>query len=219
MTARLISEFTGTFILVFAGTGAIIANHFSGGAVTHPGIALVFGMAVIAVIYSVGEHSGAHINPAVTIGFAVSRRFLWKDVPPYLAAQYAGALTASGLWKLIFPYETGMGATLPTVGTAQSFLLETVLTFILMYVIIHVASGSREQGLMAGIAIGMTVAAEAMFAGPLTGASMNPARSLAPALFAGGAALETLWIYTAAPVIGAILAVILHKQMQFPDKK
>jgi aquaporin NIP len=213
MKSKLIAEFLGTFILVFAGTGAVIADGFSGGAVTHPGISLVFGMVVIALIYSLGEVSGAHLNPAVTIGFAFANRFSWKDVPSYAIAQTAGAVLASAVWKVIFPEETGMGATLPHVGIWQSLLLEFILTFILMFVIIHVATGSREQGIMAGMAIGMTVGMEAMFAGPLTGASMNPVRSLAPALFAGGQALESIWIYIAAPVVGAITAVLVFSVM------
>ena len=218
MKSRLLAEFLGTFFLVFAGTGAILSDSFSGGVVTHPGIALVFGMVVIAVIYSLGEISGAHINPAVTLGFAFAGRFPWKETGPYIVFQIAGAVFASTIWKVVLPDQTGMGATLPVVGIWQSFFLEFLLTFLLMFVIIHVSTGSRETGIMAGMAIGLTVAMEALFAGPLTGASMNPARSLAPAIFAGGVALETLWIYLISPVLGSLAAVFLF-QMLHGDRR
>lgn len=213
MRSKLIAEILGTYFLVFAGTGAVISNGLSGGVVTHPGIALVFGMVVIAIIYSLGEVSGAHVNPAVTLGFAFAGRFSWREVPWYLLAQSVGAILASWTWKLLFPQETGFGATLPSAGIWQSFVLEFILSFILMFVIIHVATGSREQGIMAGMAIGLTVAMEAMFGGPLTGASMNPARSLGPAVFAGGVSLETLWIYLLAPTLGMMGAVLVFNLM------
>lgn len=201
---KLLSEFLGTFALVFAGTGAIISNHASGGAVTHPGIALTFGLIVLAMIYTFGDVSGAHFNPAVTTAFAAARRFPWREVPGYIGAQLLGAFTASGLLRFLFPADALLGATLPAGTAMQSFVLETVLTFLLMLVILSVSTGSKEKGITAGIAIGAVIALEAMFAGPICGASMNPARSLSPAVVSGH--LENLWLYLAGPLLGALLA-------------
>ena len=203
---RYISEFIGTFALVFCGSGAVIMNDVSGGTVTHVGIAITFGLIVMAMIYSIGEISGAHINPAVTIAFWASGRFDKKDVLPYITAQMIGALLASSVLYLLFPLHETQGATLPFGSAMQSFILEVILTFILMFVIIKVSTGSKETGTMAGIAIGGVVGLEAMFAGPITGASMNPARSIAPAIFSGN--FEHLWLYIAAPIIGALLAIV-----------
>ena len=204
MKQRCASEFLGTFGLVFAGTGAIVINHASGGAITHPGIALTFGLIVLAMIYTFGDVSGAHFNPAVTTAFAVARRFPWREVPAYLAAQLLGAFAASGLLRFLFPTDDSLGATLPAGAASQSFVLEIVLTFLLMLVILSVSTGAKEKGITAGIAIGAVIALEAMFAGPICGASMNPARSLAPAIWSGH--LEHLWIYLAGPLLGALLA-------------
>ncbi len=202
---KLISEFLGTFALVFAGTGAIVINAASHGAITHPGIALTFGLIVLAMIYSFGDTSGAHFNPAVTVGFAVARRFSWRSVPGYVCAQLAGAFAASGLLRFLFPADSTLGTTLPAGPDMQSFVLEAVLTFLLMLVILSVSTGAKEKGITAGIAIGSVIALEAMFAGPICGASMNPARSIAPAVMSGH--LQHLWIYIAGPVLGALLAV------------
>jgi aquaporin NIP len=201
------AEFLGTFILVFAGTGAIVINGVSGGAVTHPGIALTFGLVVLALIYALGDVSGAHFNPAVTVGFCAARRFPAKSVLPYIVSQCAGAMLASGVLRVLFANDALLGATLPAAGTFayQSFVLEVVLTFFLMFVILSVSTGAKEKGITAGIAVGAVIGLEAMFAGPICGASMNPARSLAPALVSGH--LEHLWIYLLAPVLGAGLAV------------
>ncbi|MCG8549549.1 MAG: aquaporin [Desulfobacterales bacterium] len=197
-------------MLVFAGTGAIVANNFSQGAVSHTGIALVFGFVVMSMIYSVGEKSGAHLNPAVTLAFYVAGRFDKNQILPYFAAQFSGSIFASLLLKLFINLPgSDLGATLPSIPPVNTFCLEIILTFILMFVIIHVATGSKEQGLMAGIAIGGTVAFEAMFAGPFTGASMNPARSLGPALISGNT--QALWIYLTAPFIGAVLAIFFWR--------
>lgn len=202
---RLVGEFFGTFALVFAGTGAIVIDHVSHGGVTNPGIALTFGLIILSMIYTFGDVSGAHFNPAVTIAFAVARRFAWKDVPGYISSQLAGAFTASALLRVLFPSDEKLGATLPAGPSGQSFVLEVILTFLLMLVILSVSVGAKEKGITAGIAIGATIGLEAMFAGPICGASMNPARSLAPALVSGHT--ETLWLYLVAPVLGAILAV------------
>jgi aquaporin NIP len=202
---KFYAEFLGTFTLVFAGTGAIVSNAASQGTITHAGIALTFGLVVLAMIYTFGDVSGAHLNPAVTTAFAVSRRLPWREVPAYVIAQTAGALAASGLLRWLFPEDTRLGATLPSGPAMQSFVLELVLTFLLMTVILSVSTGAKEKGITAGIAVGAVIALEAMFAGPISGASMNPARSLAPALVSGHT--EHLWIYLTAPVLGAILAV------------
>jgi len=169
------------------------------------GIALTFGLAVMAVIYALGNISGAHLNPAVTIGFALAKRFPLANVVPYVAAQLAGAFAASALVRFLFPDHPNLGSTLPTIPLLQTFVLEVVLTFILMFVILRVACGSKEQGLMAGIAVGGVIAIEVLAAGTLSGASMNPARSLAPAVVSG--TFNPLWVYLTAPVVGAGLAV------------
>ncbi len=202
---KYIAEFLGTFALVFAGTGAIVINQVSGGAIPHAGIALTFGLVVLAMIYTVGDISGAHLNPAVTIGFWASRRFSFSDVGPYIASQLAGAITASSLLKLLFPANTLLGATMPAGSEMQSFILESVLTFFLMLTILNVSTEANEKGITAGIAVGAVIGLEAMFAGPICGASMNPARSIAPAVVSGN--LQHLWLYLAGPVLGALLAV------------
>jgi len=212
---KLLSEFIGTFALVFAGTGAIVINHVSGGAITHPGIALTFGLIVLAMIYTFGDVSGAHFNPAVTTSFAVAGRFPWRDVPGFIFAQLGGAFAASALLHLLFPADKFLGATLPAGPAMQSFVLEIVLTFLLMLVILNVSTGAKEKGITAGIAIGAVIALEAMFAGPICGASMNPARSLAPAVVGGN--LQSLWVYLAGPLLGALLATPLCSIIRGPD--
>ena len=202
---KYIAEAIGTFALVFAGTGAIVINKVSGGVITHPGIALTFGLVVMAMIYAVGGVSGAHFNPAVTAGFFLARRFPGRCVVPYIGSQLAGALLASAVLRLLFGNVASLGATLPAGSDVQSLVLEVILTAVLMFVILCVATGSKEQGLMAGIAIGGTVGLEAMFAGPICGASMNPARSIAPALLSGH--VTSLWVYVAGPLVGAAIAV------------
>jgi aquaporin NIP len=205
---KCIAEAIGTFALVFAGTGAIIINDVSNQAVTHVGIALTFGLIVLAMIYTVGDVSGAHFNPAVTLGFWMARRLEGRLVLPYVASQILGALAASGLLAVLFRSHSTLGATIPRGPAWQSFVLEVVLTFFLMLVILNVSTGAKEKGMTAGIAIGATVGLEALFAGPISGASMNPARSLAPALVSAQVqSLQSLWIYLIAPVLGAALAV------------
>ena len=201
----LVAEFLGTFGLVFAGTGAIVIDGASHGAVTHVGVAITFGLIVLAMIYAFGDVSGAHLNPAVSTAFAIARRFAWSDLPGYLLVQIAGAFAASLVLKLLFPSDSTLGATLPAGSETQSFVLEAILTFFLMLVILSVSTGAKEKGITAGIAIGSVIGLEAMFAGPICGASMNPARSLAPAVVSGH--MESLWLYLIAPVLGAALAV------------
>lgn len=202
---RLGAELIGTFCLVFAGTGAIVIDGASNGAITHVGVALTFGLIVLAMIYTVGDISGAHLNPAVTFGFWVARRMPGREVPGYVASQVAGAVLASACLRFLFPENKLLGATLPAGSDAQSFVLETILTFLLMLTILSVSTGAREKGITAGIAVGAVIALEALFAGPVSGASMNPARSLAPALVSGHFA--HLWIYLTAPLLGALAAM------------
>jgi len=206
---KYLAEFLGTFILVFCGTGAVIIDEVTHGAVTHVGVAVTFGLIVMAMIYSLGEISGAHFNPAVTIAFAAGNLFKWREVLPYIISQLSGAVIASIILQFIFPSSAFLGTTLPAYGAMQSFVLEIILTFILMLVILQVATGSKEQGLFAGAAIGAVILLEAMFAGPISGASMNPARSFAPAMISTHT--EYLWIYLTAPVSGALLSVIVHQ--------
>ena len=173
---KYIAEFIGTFALVFCGTGAIIINQESAGAITHPGIAFTFGLIVMVMIYALGPISGAHLNPAVTIAFTIAKKFPIIEMVSYIVSQVAGAFLASFVLHLLFPANGMLGSTLPAGSELQSFVFELILTFFLMLVIIQVATGSREQGMFAGLAIGSTVLLEAMFAGPVSGASMNPAR-------------------------------------------
>jgi len=212
---KYLAEFFGTYSLVFCGTGAIVINELYGNP-GHVGIAFTFGLIVMAMIYAFGDVSGAHINPAVTISFLVAGRFQAKEVFPYIVAQLAGALLASLTLHILFPQHAGLGMTLPAGTQMQSFILEIILSFILMQVILLVSQGSREKGILAGAAIGAIVLLEAMFAGPVSGASMNPARSIGPAIIAGQ--LQSLWIYIVAPVAGMILATLVHRVL-FTDRR
>ena len=209
---KYISEFIGTFAMIFCGTGAMTINEVTGGDVTHVGIAMTWGLIVMAMIYAFGETSGAHFNPAVSIAFAYAKKFSWREVPKYILAQVLGAFAASLLLWFLFPSSEILGATIPTVDVWRAFVLEFLLTFFLMVVIINVSTGSKEIGAVAGIAIGAVVLLEAMFAGPITNASMNPARSIAPAFVSGN--LQHLWMYIIAPILGALLAVISCKMVK-----
>jgi aquaporin Z len=212
---QCVAEVAGTYALVFSGCGAIVINDVSGGAITHVGISLTFGLIVMALIYAIGDISGCHINPAITLGFSVAGRFPWNRAPEYLGSQALGALLAAGSLKLLFPEHASLGATIPAGSWQQSFALEVFLTGLLMFVVLCVATGSREQGIMAGAAVGAVIALEALFAGPICGASMNPARSLAPAVVSGK--LSAVWVYLSAPVLGALLAVPLWKLVRPPS--
>ncbi|MCB0712056.1 MAG: MIP family channel protein [Ignavibacteriae bacterium] len=202
-----LAEAVGTFALVLAGTGAIIFNDVSGGIIGHLGVALTFGLIVMTVIHAIGDRSGAHINPAVTIAFAVAGRFPWRRVPLYVVAQTVGGILASLLLLWYAPTHQTLGMTLPTVDPLQALVMEILLTLFLMFVILSTAHGAQERGITAALAIGGVVALEAIFAGPITGASMNPARSIAPAIAAGNFVHQ--WIYIVGPVLGAALAVPL----------
>ena len=209
---RAFAEAVGTFALAFAGTGAIVINDVTGGTVTHVGVALTFGLVVMAMIYAVGDVSGAHLNPAVTFGFWLSKRLPASVVPVYVTSQIAGAVLASLLLRLMFREHATLGATLPVGPEMRSFVLEGVLTAMLMFVILAVSTGPKEKGLTAGIAVGGVIAFEAMFAGPISGASMNPVRSLAPAIVSGR--FEGLWVYLTAPFLGAAVGLVCFRATQ-----
>ncbi len=206
---KYIAEFIGTFAMVFCGTGAIIINQETNGSIGHAGIAITFGLIVIAMIYAFGHVSGAHINPAVTIGFWITKRFTGKEILPYICMQFLGGIVASLLLKYLFPNNINLGATFPAGSELQSFILETTLSFILMLVILYSTEESNHVNHFAGLTIGGTVLLEAMFAGPICGASMNPARSLAPALVSGN--FTSLWVYITAPVLGVVLASLVRR--------
>jgi MIP family channel proteins len=205
---RLAAEFIGTFALVLAGPGAIVIAAYERGSITHEGIAATFGLVIMVMIYAVGHISGAHFNPGVTIAFALARHFNPRDVGPYIAVQCLAAVAAAAVLRALFGNVAALGSTLPAGSEAQSFALELILTFILMFVIISVATDTRAVGQAAAIAIGGTVALEAMFAGPITGASMNAARSLGPAVVTGD--LEHLWLYLVATPIGAAIGALTY---------
>lgn len=209
LSRRLCAEGFGTFCLVFAGTGAVIVNEVTEGAVTHVGVALTFGLVVMALVYTLGKVSGCHLNPAVTLGLCVAGRASRTLVMPYIVSQCVGALLASGTLRVLFPASSALGATVPAGSDGQSFVLEFVLTLILMFVILSTAFGGSEEKLLAGAAIGGVVGFEALFAGPISGASMNPARSLAPAIVA--LQLDHVWIYVVAPIAGALASVPLSR--------
>jgi len=209
---QILAETVGTFCLVFAGAGAIVVNNASAGAVSHVGIALTFGLVVMAMIYAIGDISGAHINPAVTLAFTVAQRFPFNKVAPYVIAQCSGAILACLCLKAMFPGDQTLGATLPAGSILQTFIMEVILTFMLMWVILSVSTGAKEEGITAGLAVGAVVGLEALMAGPICGASMNPARSLGPAIVSLN--LTVLWVYLVAPPIGALLAVPIYRAMR-----
>lgn len=217
---ELLAESVGAFTLVFVGTGAVMVDDLSGGAITHLGISLIFGAVVAALIYALGHISGAHFNPAVTLAFWSSGYFQRNRVLPYIFAQLLGAVAASIVLVLAFGSVAGLGTTLPLNGNwQQSFILETILTFILMLVILGSGLDRRAPIGFAGIAIGLTVGFEAACMGPITGASMNPARSFAPALISW--TWQHHWLYWIAPILGAQLAVWVYRYLsnEFSDLK
>ncbi|HMA04229.1 MAG TPA: MIP family channel protein, partial [Gemmatimonadaceae bacterium] len=210
---RLIAESIGTFLLVLIGPGAVMVNAASGGAVTHAGVSLAFAFVVTAMIFALGHISGAHINPAVTIGFWSVRRFPTRDVIPYIAAQCLGALAASGVLRAVLGAVGQMGATVPTralgIGAGGAFAIEWLLSFALMLVIMAVATDERVPSGFAALAVGLTVGFCALMGGPLTGASMNPARSLGPAVVGGF--WDGHWVYWLAPITGML---VVHSAMR-----
>src|SRR5690348_8218349 len=207
-----VAEGIGTFGLVFAGCGAIMVDTISGGQVTHVGVGLVFGLVIAAMIYATGHLSGAHLNPAVTLGFVLARHFPIQRMASYWLAQCLGALAAASCLRLILGNVAHLGATVPSGSVWQSFGLEVLLTFFLMFVIMAVATDTRAVGQAAALAIGATVGLEALFAGPISGASMNPARSLGPALVSGS--WTALWVYLSAPLLGAAAAALVYRWLR-----
>jgi aquaporin Z len=212
---KYFAEAIGTFALVFAGCGAIVVDEIGIGNIGHLGVSMVFGLVIMAMIYSYGNISGAHFNPAVTVSFLAARRISLKDAGLYIAAQIIGAVLAAAILRFMFPGFVTLGVTAPSGNIAQSFVLEMLLAFFLMTVILNVSTGHMEKGIMAGISIGAAVFIAAVFGGPVSGASINPARSLGPALLAGN--YSYLWIYMTAPVLGTVMAVpafhIIHKKI------
>src|SRR5437763_8457047 len=215
LSRRATAEGLAAFALVFAGCGAIVTNARSGGALGTVGVGLVFGLVIMVMVYATGHLSGAHINPAVTIGFTLTRHFPLRDALVYVAAQLAGA--AAGALVLLAAWPSApahLGATVPAAGTATALLYEVILTAILMFVIMAVATDTRAVGAAAAIAIGGTVGLDAIFGGPITGASMNPARSFGPALASG--TWTGFWIYIVGPVIGAALGAFAYQLVRTP---
>jgi aquaporin Z len=204
MTNEYLAEGIGTFSLVLSGCGAIVVNEVYGQPLGHLGVSLVFGLVVMVMIYAVGNISGAHFNPAVTLGFFFAKRIGKQEIVPYIIGQTVGAFAASFLLRFIFPEHSDLGATLPAGSVMQAFVIEVLLSFLLMFVILNVSTGHMEKGIMAGVAVGGTIAWAALFGGPVSGASMNPVRSIAPALVSGH--LEYWWIYVTAPILGTFLA-------------
>ena len=213
MMRRYAAEFVGTFGIVFAPVALSASGHFPGADSGLMASAWVSGLAVLAMIYALGHISAAHFNPAVTLGFAVAGRFPWRYVLPYGVAQVLGGIAAAGLAALLFG--GGYGAHVPAPGPlARAVGVEAILTFFLMLVIISVATDKRANGAVPGLAIGLTVVFDVLIGGPVTGGSMNPARSLGPALFAGGAALTNYWIYVVGPCVGAVAAALLYETLR-----
>ena len=212
LSKKSLAEFTGTFTLVFAGCGSLMVAERFPGALSHSVIPVIFGLAVAVMIYAVGHISGAHFNPAVTLAFAAARHFPFEQVLAYWLAQLTGALAAIGVLKLILPSGHTYGTTIPAVPDGQALVWEIILTFFLMFVIVSVATDTRAVGTMAGAAIGGTVMLAAWVGGPVTGASMNPARSLAPAVFEGR--LNDMWIYLLGPCLGAVLAALFYETIR-----
>ena len=205
------AELLGTYALVTAGCGAIVVNATTG-ALTHVGVALTFGLVIVVLIAALGHISGAHLNPAVTLAFALIRHFPWREVPLYAGAQLLGAAAGALTLQTLFGPVGALGATLPAGSAAQSLLLETLLTAVLMLVVTAVATDTRAVGQLAALAIGATVALDALWGGPVSGASMNPARSFGPALVAG--AWRDHWVYWLGPVLGACLGAGLYQWLR-----
>ncbi|KAK4440092.1 Aquaporin NIP1-1 [Sesamum alatum] len=214
---KIIAEALGTYFLIFAGCAAVVVNSDKDKVVTLPGISIVWGLVVMVMVYSVGHISGAHFNPAVTIAFATCKRFPWKQVPAYIAAQVLAATLASGTLRLLFSgHHDHFAGTLPTGSDVQSLVVEFIITFYLMFVISGVATDNRAIGELAGLAVGATILLNVMFAGPISGASMNPARSLGPAIVSSN--YKGLWIYMLGPTAGAIAGAWVYNIIRFTDK-
>jgi len=210
---RAAAELVGTYALVTAGCGAIVVNATTG-ALGHIGVAFTFGLIIMVMIAATGHLSGAHFNPAVTIAFAVTRHFAWADVPLYIGAQLIGAIGGALTLRSLFGAVANLGATLPSGDPVQSFGLEVLLTAVLMFVIISVATDTRAVGQLAALAIGATVTLDALWGGPISGASMNPARSFGPALVSG--IWHDQWVYWLGPLLGASLGALIYQALRAP---
>jgi MIP family channel proteins len=208
---RVAAEGVGTFALVTGGCGAIVVDHATG-ALGHGGVAACFGLVIMVMIAATGHLSGAHFNPAVTLAFAVTRHFPWREVPSYCAGQLLGAVAGAGALRVLFGPAGGLGATRPSGGELQALGMEILLTAVLMFVIVSVATDTRAVGQLAALAIGGTVALDALWGGPVTGASMNPARSFGPALLSG--LWQAHWIYWLGPACGAVLGAALYQGLR-----
>jgi aquaporin NIP len=209
MLKRAVAESIGTFGIVFFGCGAIMVAERFPGMISPAGISVAFGLVVMAMIYTLGHISGAHFNPAVTLAFAITRHFPFRSVLLYWCAQCLGSLVGVSILYLILPYGVGYGETVPHVPILQAFMWEVILTFTLMFVVMGVAKDSRAVGTLAGLVIGATVSLTAFVGGPITGDSMNPARSLGPAILSGR--VDVLWLYILAPMIGAVLGSLTYQ--------
>ncbi len=214
---RAIAELIGTFALVTAGCGAIIVDTQTGGSISHVGVALTFGLIILVMIAASGHISGAHFNPAVTLAFALTRHFPAREVPFYVGGQVGGAVLGAGILRILFPTSATLGTTVPAGDALQSFVLEILLSAVLMYVIIAVAKDTRAAGHLAALAIGSTVALDALWGGPVSGASMNPARSFGPALLSG--VWRDHWVYWLGPVLGAALGAFVFEFIRQPENK
>ncbi|CAM6037175.1 unnamed protein product [Sphagnum compactum] len=215
---KLAAEVISTFILVFGGCGSVMVDAKSNGQVTHVGVSIAFGVVVTTMIYAVGHISGAHMNPAVTIAFATARHFPWSQVPAYIGAQLVGAITSSYALRLILASSVASeGATLHTGSDAQSLALEIIITFILMFVVSAVATDTRACGELAGIAVGATITVNALMAGPVSGASMNPARSLGPAIISSN--YRGIWVYIVGPTVGAVAGALVYNLIRLPEQE
>ncbi|PRQ25057.1 putative major intrinsic protein [Rosa chinensis] len=214
---KVIAEVLGTYFMILTGCGSVVVNLNTENTVSFPGIAIVWGLVVMVLIYSVGHISGAHFNPAVTIAFATTKRFPWKQVPPYIAAQVLGSTFASGTLRLLFnKHQDHFVGTSPSGTPLQSLVIEFIITFYLMFVVSGVATDNRAIGELAGLAVGSTVLLNVLFAGPISGASMNPARSLGPAIVSNH--YKNLWIYIVSPILGAVSGALVYNLIRFTDK-
>jgi aquaporin NIP len=213
---KVVAEIIGTFFMIFAGCGSVIIDKKTDGSITHLGVSLVWGMVVMILIYTIGHISGAHLNPSVTLAFAVVRRFPWTQVPAYIGAQVFASISAGFVLRLMFGEVAHMAATVPAGSTMQSFVLEIIVTFFLMFVVSAVATDTRAIGELAGLAVGTTVAMNVIVAGPISGSSMNPARTIGSAV--SGNKYTSIWIYMVAPVVGAIMGAMSYNMIRLTDK-
>lgn len=214
---KIIAEIFGTYFLIFAGCGAVTVNQSKNGQITFPGVAIVWGLAVMVMVYAVGHISGAHFNPAVTVAFATCGRFPWKQVPAYAAAQVIGSTAASLTLQLLFgSAREHFFGTVPTGSNVQSLVIEFIISFYLMFVVSGVATDNRAIGELAGLAVGATVLLNVLFAGPISGGSMNPARTIGPAIITGR--YTGIWVYIAGPVCGAVAGAWAYNLIRFTNK-